>query len=422
MIKKKTLSPSLLGLALESMVPGRRSDGPWVMALCRLAGHLSVGRLTLVLPDGSQRFYRGRESAEGPHGVLRLVSPKAARVLFLGGDVGFAEAYADGLWDSPDLTTLIRLAAMNDRVVDLSALGLAHLRLAKRLRHLRRANTRTGSRRNIAYHYDLGNAFYERWLDPGMTYSSALFPQDASSLSLPAAQDAKYHAMAGLLNLRPGMRVLEIGCGWGGFAEVAAREYGAEVVGVTLSQEQLRYARDRMDRQGLTGRVSLHLCDYRDVEGTFDGIASIEMFEAVGEEHWPVFFDVVRRRLAPGGRAALQVITIAEDRFERYRNRADFIQTHIFPGGMLPSPPALLRAIAEGGLEGAEQQRFGLSYARTLAQWQRAFQHAWPEIARDTGFDDRFKRMWEYYLAYCEAGFTQGTIDVGFYTADKPAG
>ncbi|WP_413207454.1 class I SAM-dependent methyltransferase [Rhodospirillum sp. A1_3_36] len=411
-------SASTLVLALSALLPGAEARQPWSRGLARLAGELRIGRLTLETPNGERMAFTGRDSADGPRGVLTLRSDKGARAMFTGGEVGFAQAYIDGYWDSPDLTALIRLAAVNQNHIGLSRMGLAPAHLVNRLRHLSRPNSKKGAKRNIAYHYDLGNAFYAWWLDPSMTYSSALF--ETGEEHLVDAQRAKYHALARELDLKPGMSVLEIGCGWGGFAEVAAKDYGAKVVGITLSKEQLAYAQERINRAGLAEQVELRLQDYRDVPGQFDRIASIEMFEAVGEEHWSMYFDVIKDRLRPGGRAALQVITIAEDRFETYRTGADFIQTHIFPGGMLPTVPLLRERITQAGLQFREVRRFGESYARTLALWQRDFQRSWGEIARMPGFDRSFKRMWEYYLAYCEAGFSEGSIDVGLHLALKP--
>jgi cyclopropane-fatty-acyl-phospholipid synthase len=284
------------------------------------------------------------------------------------------------------------------------------------LRHLARRNTRRGSRRNIAFHYDLGNDFYALWLDPGMTYSSAVF--DAAGQSLQDAQDAKYRRLAESLDLKPGHHVLEIGCGWGGFAMTAARDYGCRVTAITLSGEQRRYAEERVRRAGLSDRIEVRLQDYRDVTGRFDRIASIEMFEAVGEERWPIFFNTVRERLKPGGVAGLQVITIEDGRYEAYQRSADFIQRYIFPGGMLPSPSALAAAIDRAGLTLNNVFAFGPSYAETLAAWQGRFQRAWPQI-RQLGFDGRFKRLWEFYLAYCEAGFRAGAIDVAHYRIER---
>jgi cyclopropane-fatty-acyl-phospholipid synthase len=376
--------------------------------LAAAAERAGRGRVALVLPDGTRL-----PAARAPAAEIVLRRHRALWRVLAGGGIGLAESYMDGDWDTPDLPGLLALLAEAHRGAGVPVpLGPWH-----RLMHLARPNTRRGSRRNIAAHYDLGNDFFRLWLDPGMTYSAALFaaPDD----TLEQAQRRKYRRLADLLGLRPGLRVLEIGCGWGGFAEMAAREYGCRVVAITLSRAQLQYARERIARAGLCDRVELLLQDYREVGGAFDRVAAIEMFEAVGERNWPAFFGLLRRRLVPGGMAALQVITIAESRFARYRRRADFIQRYIFPGGMLPSPDALRRAAAAAGLRPGAAETFGPSYARTLAEWHRAFDHAWPAVA-GLGFDERFRRMWKFYLAYCEGGFRAGAIDVGQYRFDRP--
>jgi cyclopropane-fatty-acyl-phospholipid synthase len=278
--------------------------------------------------------------------------------------------------------------------------------------HRLRPNTRKGSRKNIADHYDLGNDFYAEWLDDSMTYSSALFANGENDLR--TAQLEKYRRLCRSLDLKPGMTVLEIGCGWGGFAEVAASEFGATVTGITLSKEQLAYAQERMKKAGLSDKVTLKLEDYRDTKGQFDRIASIEMFEAVGEEYWPVYFQTVRNRLAPGGKAGIQVITLADRFFADYRKTADFIQRYVFPGGMLPSPSRLREEIASAGLHLNDTFWFGLDYAETLSRWQVQFQSVWNKITNlSSQYDDRFKRLWEFYLSYCEVGFEVGWTDVG---------
>jgi cyclopropane-fatty-acyl-phospholipid synthase len=314
-----------------------------------------------------------------------------------------------GEWESEDATALLELFAVNlDTVGEQTmASGLAERLLA--VQHFLNRNTRTGARRNIAAHYDLGNAFYESWLDPTMTYSSAYFGRGANDLE--AAQRDKYRRLAESTGIRPGERVLEIGCGWGGFAEYAAGELGCRVTGLTLSAEQKAYAEERLRRRGLDDRVEIALRDYRDERGTFDRIVSIEMFEAVGERYWPTFFRTVRERLAPHGRAGLQIITLRDDLFESYRKSADFIQKYIFPGGMLP-PMDRLGAVVEGeGLATRAVEGFGRDYARTLAEWRERFLAAWPQLPA-MGFDERFRRMWLFYLHFCEAGFRAGTIDV----------
>jgi cyclopropane-fatty-acyl-phospholipid synthase len=391
----------------------------WTLALDRLCARLARGRLTLIRPDGRARVHAGAEP--GPEATVLLRSPLAARRLLLGGALGFGEAYVAGLWDTPDLDAVLRLVLANEDRIGIAEPGSALARLVQLWRHRRNANTRSGSRRNIAYHYDLGNAFYGAWLDPSMTYSAALWG-DTPNLSLEQAQAAKYRALCRTLDLRPGQHVLEIGCGWGGFAEIAAREFGCRVTGLTLSREQLAYARDRMTAAGLSERVEVRLQDYRDVTGTFDAVASIEMIEAVGEAHWPVFFDTVRDRLRPGGRVALQAIVIEPWRFPEYRVTPDFIQTHVFPGGMLPTAPHLRDGLAKAGLTVTDIRGFGADYARTLDLWRAAFTAAWSDIlALDAGFDEPFRRLWLYYLAYCKAGFAHGSIDVIHMTAERPA-
>jgi len=315
----------------------------------------------------------------------------------------------DGDWDTSDLAALLCLAAYNGE-----QLGDAHtagplLTLVRRFWHRFNDNTRRGSRRNIAQHYDLGNAFYERWLDGSMTYSSAVF--EAGIHDLKSAQEMKYRKLAEKLALGPDQRVLEIGCGWGGFAEIAAKEFGARVTAITVSREQLAFVGARIQKAGLGERVEARLVDYRDVEERFDKVASIEMFEAVGERHWPTYFAKIRECLEPGGRAALQIITIGDKWFDSYRRGVDFIQRFIFPGGMLPSMTALKQQIERSGLALDRTEFYGTHYARTLAEWNQRFQAAWHDL-EPMGFDRRFKRMWEFYLAYCEAGFRAGSLDV----------
>ncbi|MBV0933012.1 SAM-dependent methyltransferase [Marinobacterium weihaiense] len=385
---------------------------------------LDYGTLDLQLPSG-QLLQFGKAREHQPRAEIRIHHYRALRRLLRGGPVGWSEAYMDGDWDSPDLVSLFRWALGNEASIQRMARGNWLLRSLNRLRHLRRANTRSGSRRNIAYHYDLGNDFYSLWLDPSMTYSAALYADGADNHgpdALHAAQLNKYRRICTLLNLQPGQRVLEIGCGWGGFAELAAREFGADVHGVTLSVEQLQYARERIERAGLNAHCRFTLTDYRDLSERYDHIVSIEMFEAVGEEHWPTYFSQVHQCLKPGGKAVLQIISIEEARFERYRNSADFIQTYIFPGGMLPSPERLRQAIAEGDLQLEQEQTFALGYADTLREWRHSFIEQWPRIqalAQEKRFDERFRRMWLYYLAYCEAGFRHGSIDVGLYQLSR---
>jgi cyclopropane-fatty-acyl-phospholipid synthase len=383
----------------------------------RLAEMIQVGHLTLVLPNGST------------HDIIRTATPQATFILRTGrairriavrGNLGVAEGYIDGDWDSPDPAAVMALAAANEAAWEPMLRGRPWVRAIARLLHRLRPNTRTGARRNIEEHYDLGNDFYAEWLDPGMTYSAGCY--DTPDTSLSEAQHAKIHRLCQALELQPGMTLLEIGCGWGSFAEIAARDYGAQVTGITLSPSQLAYAQARIAAAGLADRVTLELRDYRDVTGSFDRIASIEMFEAVGETWWPTYFAALRDRLTPGGVAGLQVITIADRLWADYVSTADFIQRYIFPGGMLPSPSRLRAQIAKAGLHWKEEHWFGQDYARTLAAWQTNFQAAWPTISRlAPRYDARFKRLWEYYLSYCETGFRAGWTDVGQFLVARPA-
>jgi cyclopropane-fatty-acyl-phospholipid synthase len=373
------------------------------------------GAILLTTPDGKAlRFGHG----EGLQTTLKVNDWRFARRVLTNGDIGFAEGLMAGQWESEDLAALLTLIAANverfTRLLEGSVLGKA----MHWLRHLTNANTRLGSRRNILAHYDLGNRFYEAWLDRSMTYSSARFDEHVRDLE--SAQQAKYRALAEHLDLRPGDHVLEIGCGWGGFAEFAARDCGARVTGITISDEQFAYARERMAKAGLAGRVEIRRQDYRDVEGQFDKVASIEMFEAVGEEYWPAYFKKIADVLKPGGRAGLQIITIQDRLFEKYRRRTDFIQRYVFPGGMLVSIERLKQETAKAGLAWSKVEAFGQSYAETLAEWARRFQAKWNEISA-MGFDERFKQLWLFYLGYCEAGFRTGRTDVVQLELAKPA-
>jgi cyclopropane-fatty-acyl-phospholipid synthase len=371
---------------------------------------LRAGRLNLVLPDGSTHHFEGPEP--GPMATMLLRDPRMITKLVFGGCLGLSEAYMDGMWESPNVTDVLRLGTANEQAFDAMLRGKNWARFASWMMHKLRPNTRKGSRKNIAEHYDLGNDFYAHWLDGSMTYSAALFSKGENDLQ--AAQIEKYRRLCRALDIQPGMSVLEIGCGWGGFAEVAAAEFGAVVTGITLSIEQLAFAQERMHKAGLAEKVTLKLEDYRDTQGHFDRIASIEMFEAVGEEYWPVYFQTVRDRLHPGGQAGIQVITIADRFFADYRKTADFIQRYVFPGGMLPSPTRLREEIAAAGMSLHDSFWFGRDYAETLSRWQASFQAAWDKISGiSSQYDERFKRLWEFYLGYCEVGFEAGWTDVG---------
>jgi len=381
----------------------------------RLAGLIRAGHLMLTLPDGSMHRFGGQRP--GPEAVVTLHRARAIRRFALGGSLGWAEAYLDGDWSSPDIRAVMALAAANEAEWDAVLRGSLLVRTLSRLYHALRPNTRRGARRNIAAHYDLGNDFYAAWLDPTMTYSSAEFAGAGETLE--TAQARKVRNLLAAIDLRPGQSLLEIGCGWGYLAELAAREFGARVVALTLSREQHAYATERMATAGLSGQVEVRLQDWRDVPERFDRIASVEMFEAVGESYWSSFFAALRERLAPGGVAGLQIITIADRFFEAYRSSADFIQRYVFPGGMLPSPARLREEVGRAGLAWRKDTWFGHCYAETLRLWNDRFQAAWPTLV-PKGFDDRFKRLWEYYLAYCETGFRAGWTDVGRIVLARP--
>ncbi len=368
---------------------------------------LSVGRLTMRLPDGSTRIY-GAAGAE-PQASVEITDWRFFRKVLVDGDMGFAEAYMDGYCDSPDLPKLISLLAANDRALGSVARTNTVQNLLRKLLHRRRDNSREGSKRNIEAHYDLGNNFYRLWLDPTMSYSSALY-EGGKRKSLEAAQTDKYERILAQVGAKQGDSILEIGCGWGGFAETAARR-GMRVTGITISREQLDYARERLRRAGLADRVDLQFRDYRDIEGSYDHIVSIEMIEAVGERYWPDYFAALKRHVSPGGSALVQAIVIADEFFDSYRHRPDFIQTYIFPGGMLLSPQRIGEQCRRAGLKIAELYSFGLDYAHTLEAWLGRFDDVAAEVEK-LGFDERFRRMWRYYLAYCAAGFSTGRTDV----------
>jgi cyclopropane-fatty-acyl-phospholipid synthase len=394
---------------LTSFAPPKPRDRRLRLGL-HFARLMRAGKLNMVLPDGSTHHFEGVEP--GPSATMIVKDARMVAKLAFGGCLGLAEGYMDGMWDSPNVTDILALGTANEQAWDNMLHGKAWARFASWLMHKLRPNTRKGSRKNISEHYDLGNDFYAEWLDPSMTYSSALFENGETDLA--AAQAQKYRRLCESLELKPGMSVLEIGCGWGGFAEIAAGEFGANVTGITLSTEQLAYAQERIAKAGLSDKVTLRLQDYRDTRGSFDCIASIEMFEAVGEEYWPVYFQTVRDRLVPGGRAGIQVITIADRFFADYRKTADFIQRYVFPGGMLPSPTRLHEEIANAGLKLGEQLWFGKDYGETLARWNTLFQAKWETISGlSAQYDQRFKRLWEFYLGYCEVGFKAGWTDVG---------
>ncbi|MBL8377859.1 MAG: class I SAM-dependent methyltransferase [Burkholderiales bacterium] len=374
-------------------------------AALRLLERLTHGTLILEGPNGfSTRFGAGEPVAH-----LAIRDWQVIGESLSGGDIAFAECYFDGRWTSADPARLVELFCLNRDTMERAVYGSYIGSLAHRVRHWLNRNTRAGSRRNIAAHYDLGNDFYALWLDASMTYSSGLFLPGVQTLA--QAQDAKYRRIVERIRPATGAHVLEIGCGWGGFAETLLSTTRARLTGLTLSREQLDYAQARLRTGGLVDRANLRYLDYRDLEGRFDHIVSIEMFEAVGEAYWDDYFACLRKHLAPGGRAVVQTITIDDTLFERYRKGTDFIQQYVFPGGMLPSPAEFHRRAAAAGLQVTDAFAFGRDYARTLRLWREAFMARRREVVAQ-GFDERFLRLWEFYLAYCEGAFNARSTDV----------
>ncbi|MEW6644279.1 MAG: cyclopropane-fatty-acyl-phospholipid synthase family protein [Pseudomonadota bacterium] len=371
------------------------------------ASRLRRGTLDVTLPDDRRVRFGGMEP--GPAAIMVIHDHTFAWRLLNGGDIGIAEAYLRREWDTPDLTQFLYIFCLNHDLIQAMLGDKPWVRVVQTVRHWFNRNTRAQARRNIHAHYDIGNAFYSSWLDSSMTYSSALFEDGANDLT--TAQHTKYQRLAEGIDLKPGQRLLEIGCGWGGFAEYVAKNFGAKVVGLTISQEQYDFARKRIHEAGLGEQVDIRLQDYRDERSRYDRIASIEMIEAVGEQFWPRYFSQLRDRLLPGGLAGIQAITIQDRFFDAYRREVDFIQRYVFPGGMLPSPGVLKSLGERFGIPIIRERIFGQDYARTLATWRDNFRAAWPSLTPQ-GFDDRFRRLWEYYLAYCEAGFLSGNIDV----------
>lgn len=377
---------------------------------------LRAGTLAMTVPGGQTFVIAGE--IPGPQAVVTLHNWNLMHRAVSGGTIGVAETYMDGDWESPDAGAFLELVLVNTQVVrDYTNGPRGLLLLIEKARHWLNANTRRGAQRNIAAHYDLGNAFYSQWLDPTMTYSSALYSRGANDLT--SAQIAKYRALAEATGIGPGDHVLEIGCGWGGFAEFAAGEIGCKVTGLTISREQFAFARERIAKAGLADRVELKFQDYRDETGAYDRIVSIEMFEAVGEKYWPAYFSKLHECLKPGGRAGLQIITILQEAFADYRANPDFIQKYVFPGGMLPTREHLSALGRQFGLTTASDIGFGHDYARTLGEWRHRFWAAWERIV-PLGFDDRFRKLWEFYFYYCEAGFRAKNIDVRQVVYTRP--
>ena len=382
-----------------------------------VAARLGEGRLDFVIPDG--RRFRIDSGAAGPVAELDIHNNDLFARMIREGDLGFCDAYLDGWWSSPDLQAFLDLIQMpgNNPVQD-SFPGFGVIRAYEKLRFWLQSNSKGQARKNIAAHYDLGNDFYRLWLDETMTYSSALFTTGQESLE--AAQEQKYASMVDQMGAVPGDHVLEIGCGWGGFAEYAARERGLRLTCLTISQAQYDFAVDRIAKAGLSDRVEIKLQDYRDEQGLYDGIASIEMFEAVGERYWPTYFNTLRERLKPGCHATLQIITVPDERWHVYKRGVDFIQKYIFPGGMLPAPSVLRAEVEKAGLRVKHSIEFGDSYSQTLRRWHETFNAKWDDVAH-MGFDDRFRRMWNFYLTSCAGAFRGGNCDVTQITVTRPS-
>lgn len=400
-----TTTTSLPELTAELPRAARR-----VLTLLR---HLRHGSLDIQTPDGEQLHF-GQE--QQPRAAIRITDWAVCEAALKSGDVGFAESFMAGHWTSPDLSALLELLIRNRTELEALFYGGFWGGLLYRVRHALNRNTRTGSRKNIQAHYDLGNEFYRLWLDPTMNYSSAWF-EGAKSGDLVQAQQAKMRRALAEAQVAPGSRVLEIGCGWGAVAEVAARDFSAHLTGVTLSTEQLAWAQDRLATAGLS--ADLRLQDYRDIaDEPFDAVVSIEMFEAVGREYWDGYFRTVADKLKPGGRACIQSITIRDDLFERYVRSTDFIQQYIFPGGLLPSPSQFRLHAERAGLKVVNELAFGADYAETLRRWRETFLSQEQRVRR-LGFDTRFMRIWEFYLAYCEAAFATGNTSVMQFTLQR---
>ena len=378
--------------------------------------NVEKGRLDIVLQDG--RRFRIEGAEPGHVAEVHIHHPDVFARTIREGDMGFCDAYLEGQWSTPDLMAFMDM--VHDGAEDMydGFPGQALVRAYEKLRFWLQSNSKRQAKKNISYHYDLGNDFYALWLDDTMTYSSAKF--ETGQESLEKAQTQKYSSMVDQMGAQPGDHILEIGCGWGGFAEYAAKERGLKVTCLTISQEQFNYAVERIEKAGLSDMVTFKMQDYRDETGVYDGIASIEMFEAVGQQYWPAYFNTVRDRLKPGKQATLQIITVGDHRWEAYTSRPDFIQKYIFPGGMLPSPAKLREAVQNAGLKVEKSIEFGESYSQTLRRWHETFNEKWDQVAA-MGFDERFKRMWNFYLTSCAGTFHSGNCDVTQITISRPA-
>jgi cyclopropane-fatty-acyl-phospholipid synthase len=402
-------------LATGGGLAARLFAGGFHKLIERIDGGICEGRIDATFPDGSFRSLGGR--ADGPEAIVHLKSWRALVRLAATGSVGWYKAWAQGEWTSPDPVALFDLFMRNAAGLGDAGRAKGPWKLVNRLAHALRANNKSRARRNIEHHYDLGNDFYAAWLDAGMTYSSAIFAAPGDRLE--AAQEHKVRLLLDRLGLEPDQHLLEIGCGWGGLAEIAAREHGVQVTGLTLSSEQKAYCDGRLACAGFSGRTRIELTDYRDVIGIYDAVASVEMVEAVGQEYWPAYLQSIARVLKPGGKAALQLISIRDDLFDHYAANADFIQAYIFPGGLLIGEGRFRHMAEEAGLSWHDRQGYGLHYAETLKRWRASYERAVAEHRLPAGFDTAFHKLWLYYLMYCEGGFRSGGIDVAQVTLIK---
>ncbi len=375
---------------------------------------IKYGKLEVEFPSGENKTFSG--NIEGITASIKINNYKFLSYIFKRGSVGFAEAYIKGFYSTPNLTNLLMLSHKNETYfLDNINSNVLYLTLSK-IKHFLNANSKSQSKKNIKYHYDLGNKFYEKWLDQSMTYSSAIF--DNKNTNLSDAQINKYKKIAESLSLNESSKTLEIGCGWGGFSSYVAKNYKCKVDAITISKEQYNYTASKIQKEGLGEKVAVHFKDYREVDQKYSNIVSIEMFEAVGKKYWYNYFDVIQNSLSENGKGALQIITINEKRADEYQTRPDFIQQYIFPGGMLPTKKQLEISAKDVGLKCLEILSFGKSYAKTLNIWNSQFQESWNDVST-FGFDNKFKRMWEFYFSYCETGFLSSSTDVSHFLIKK---
>ena len=382
--------------------------------LVNFLSKIRYGKLTVQFPTGEERVFVGKE--EDISANIKIHNYNFLNLIFKKGSVGFAEAYMNGYFSSTDLTNLLLLSHKNESYFLQSINTNLFFATFAKLKHFLNNNSKSQSKKNIKYHYDLGNKFYEKWLDQSMTYSSAIF--DKKNTNLSDAQLNKYKKIAESLSLNENSKTLEIGCGWGGFSSYIAKNYKCKVDAITISKEQYDYTANKIQKEGLGEKVAVHFKDYREIDNMYSNIASIEMFEAVGKKYWNSYFNTIQNSLSENGKAALQIITINEDRAKNYQTKPDFIQQYIFPGGMLPTKEQLENSAKDVGLKCLEILSFGKSYAKTLNIWNSQFQHSWNDVAK-FGFDNKFKRMWEYYFSYCETGFLSGSTDVSHFLIKK---